>query len=359
MLSGTDELISELKKAWEKTSDPQVLQVLMDAFSEAGGEGGEELLQYLEYEWKRARLPLIERQLTQVYGVFGKVPKDEFQRLKDEVELRVRREQVEELSSEHGNLNRAPWRVKVLTEIPPARSGGAAAPATGAPPDFVTPDGLDLWVRDSIYTPKGLTQRQFTMDYPPEYLQSQLEREYGDDAEFVTVYDGGDTEYLADAKTGDIYRNVESSVMGERECPYATWDPYEREDRRHGIVIETDTWFGEHPGKWCCLCEAEIGDEHGHIYLGNDALESVYLKLVAEPLRSTVNEPHVEEEIRRAFERFIEREGLTLDDFDTFFEHGQWYVRTYQVEEDNPEQTFSVVDVEVNGGQHQFDFEEL
>lgn len=305
-------------------------------------------IQQLEREWKKDR----NKGATQVLNDFwldnGIDPAAEFKRLEEEVELDIRREVIEELSGEHGNLNDEPWKMHVLTQNEP--------PTYGSPPvqpDFVVPDGGVLWIEYRDH------QRVFTMDYAPEYLQSDLERELedsDDSPEFVTVFNAGETEYLADAETGDLYRLVRSGRLGEKQCPYADWDPAEREDVRDREVSESDTWFGEHPGKLCRLCEAEIGEKHGYLYLGEEAEEAVYWKLKERQLPSTVDTPEIEAEIRDEFETTIADPN---DQVDVFYEHGQWWVRRTQVDRSDPsgrndlEDTYSVVDTDTG-----FDFEE-
>lgn len=197
---------------------------------------------------------------------------------------------------------------------------------------------------------------------PVRHLLGKLVRLY-----WVSVYDGGDAEYLADSggKDPSVWQRVREYSTGERECPYAQWDPAENEDREENIVTESDTWYGEHPGKWCRLCEGAIGEEHGYLYLGEEPNEVVYLRLVATALPSTINEPNIEEQVRDAFETSDRSADADLDSVDTFYEHGQWWLRADFMtggpdgEDDRVERTFSVVDVEIAGGQYNFDFEKV
>jgi hypothetical protein len=287
----------------------------------------------------------------------GIEPEPEFERLKQEVEHDIRRETIEELTSEHGNFDKRPWGVHVLTDVPTFVSRGPGDAGQHAPPDYTTPDGIGLWIADyGIHGSGKNSQRLFAIDAAPEWAQSELEAEFGDDAEFVTVYDDGDTEYLADSggKEPSVWQRVREFNMGERECPFRTWDPEAREDhqgRKPRTVTVTDTYYGEHPGELCRLCEERIGEEHGYLYLGEEPNEVVYLRLVAALPLSEREDDNAEREITAAFVNFADARGL--EHTETFFEHEHWWTRA--VDREETEHTFNVVDVGDGG----IDFEEV
>lgn len=306
----------------------------------------------LERVWKKERDKGVEMVLRDFWLEQGIEPGPEFERLKQEVELDIARARVEELSGEQ--FDERPWGVHALTEERPyvaSTIGGGRPPQ----PDFVTPDGIELWIRTAN------TRRYFVTDFPPEWAQSELEREFGDDTEFVTVYDGGNTEYLADSGGTEpsVWRRVREFGLGEHECPFATWDPEAHGEVRKNVVKESDTWYGEHPGKWCRLCEAAIGEEHGYIYLGEDAQEVVYMRLKPPQELSTVDTEDVEQAVLTAFHA----SGLVEDDNDSveaFFERGHWWVRAdvlidERSDNDRITRTYSVVDT----ADADFDFEEV
>lgn len=349
----------ELERELLQTGDPGVARALWDLYMDAG----EDPTPSLEKAWRKRRDVDTTHLLAQFYTQSGRDPEVEFERLKQEVAREVHLRQIEEITGEHGNLEEKPWMVNELTYQARYVHQSHVNPRTRdaiVPPDVVTPDGVELWVAEDSIHRKQPAERVPVLDYPPEYLQRELEGEFGRDAEFVTTYtyQGEDNEHLADAKTGDVYRRVRTETFGERECPFATWDSEEREDATENVVKEPDTWFGESPGRRCMMCDEAIGEEHGYLN-GEYEVGNVYVKLVPRQLRSTVNEPDVEEEVLRTYRHDFD---VGEDDLvDAFYEHGQWFVRhTVYGErgEDDVERTYSVVDVEIAGGQ-QFDFEEL
>jgi hypothetical protein len=70
-----------------------------------------------------------------------------------------------------------------------------------------------------------------------------------------------------------------------------------------------------------------------------------------ENLRSTKNTKAVERDIRRAFRHWKRRRY-----FESFYEHGGWYVRLPLVDNDSEDETYTVVDANTDSG---FDFERL
>lgn len=344
MVGAVSELVEKLEREWAKERDPGVERVLRDAYAE-------QFLAANPPEPGREELESATRAYVD----------EQIERLSDEVQLDVRRSIVEELSGEQGNLDNKPWKVRPLTEAMPYHHN---RPQT---PDYVTPEGVELWtiVRD-------VSERDFVIDAPPEFMERELKNEFGHDAEFNTVYDGGDAEYLVDSG-GDspaLWQRVRQFGLGERECPFLTWDPEEREDAQGRKVSIADTQYGEHPGQWCRLCEARVGEKHGYLYLGEEAQGVVYVRLedATEPLPSTVDTPEMEREVLEAFRASGLAEGDeprrrsssrgVPESIETFYEHGQWWVRVaageYERGGNYPERTYSVVDTHDG-----FDFEEV
>lgn len=329
-------VLENLEREWKQKRDPGVGHVLRDIWIErflnaAPPEPTTEMLQ-------SAALAYVD---------------DQFARLKREVELDVEREVLEELASEQGNFER-PWGVHVLTdEFPHGPFRGEGNPR----PDYVTPDGLELWIADwGIHGSGKNSQRHFVIDTAPEWVERELREEFGDDAEFVTVYGGGDTEYLADSggKNPGLWQRVRESGLGEHECPYRTWDPLEREDHsgnKPRTVTDADTWYGNRPGEACRLCDELLGEEHGYLYAGDEPNEVVYVRLVAALPLSEREDDDAERQIDAAFVIFTDARGL--EPAETFFERGHWWTRA--VDREETEHTFSVVDIGDNG----VDFEEV
>lgn len=338
MVGAVSELIKELEREWTKERDPGVERVLRDTYAEQflaanPPEPGRE-------ELESAVRAYVDNQIVQ---------------LGEKVELDVRRSIIEELSDEQGNFDGRPWGVHVLTDEMPYNHNRPQSPDYVAPPD-----GVELWVAGEW---GRNAKRHFTVDFPPEFMQRELEEEFGGDAEFVTVYDGGDAEYLVDSggDSPSLWHRVRQFSLGERECPFRTWDPENNEDhssRNPRKVSIADTHYGEHPGKWCRLCEATAGEKHGYLYLGEEAQGVVYVRLedATEPLPSTVNTPETEREVLEAFRV----SGLVEDDepIEAFYEHGHWWTRIaageYERGGDYPERTYSVIDTHDG-----FDFEEI
>lgn len=113
--------------------------------------------------------------------------------------------------------------------------------------------------------------RRWTIDFAPEYMQHELEREFGHNASFKTVFYGDGGNFGPSFETGPLrdseglWREVRQFAAGrEAECPYSG-DNNDEGDRN---VILEQTFCGEHPGESCALCEGGLGEEHGVIYLG-------------------------------------------------------------------------------------------
>ncbi len=82
---------------------------------------------------------------------------------------------------------------------------------------------------------------------------------------------------------GEIWKRAKVyQSSGERECPFRDWDLINREDKprqkypaTNRVTVEETHLYDQTDKTTCPLCEAEIGEEHGHIYLG-DMAECVY-----------------------------------------------------------------------------------
>jgi hypothetical protein len=308
-------MVEKYAQMWRKERDPSVLMVLSDWLHEQGLDA-----------------PLIIEQL----------------KLFDD--QRIRRENMEEVAREQGNLEYEPWPIQPLSmevpleprvdvivdslkqgpddfgqarltvEVPaerPARivdvmhrtnRGDPSFPpgSYGRDPpwrwliDYPFPIDEAAVIRQAVakagnqqapwvglegehFSPAGEPYETWLyMEYAPEYLQGELEREYGYDAEFITRYtDAGGFQSDADLafvneKTGTLYQLVRDGAHGAVECPYKDWNPEEREDERNRRVTVEDTFYGEHPHESCRFCEAAIGEEHG--YLGEGG-EFVYMRV--------------------------------------------------------------------------------
>ncbi len=126
--------------------------------------------------------------------------------------------------------------------------------------------GGDLGPWEVIAADGTPVRRQWTIDFAPEYMQREVEQEFGD-GQFKTVWygDGGNFGPSFDGQLRDkdgLWRQVRQFAAGhEPECPYLYGDD------GNNVVLE-HTYCGEYPGLKCRLCEADLGEEHGVIYLG-------------------------------------------------------------------------------------------
>lgn len=100
-------------------------------------------------------------------------------------------------------------------------------------------------------------------DGVPEYAESDFPERHDLEHRTVLCY-GGPPEVLVD-KDGRWYLQRSYSSSGETECPVAQAD--------------------EDVERPCCLCEAEEGEEHGHIYVGDGWCEAVYRE---DPVREVI-----------------------------------------------------------------------
>lgn len=106
------------------------------------------------------------------------------------------------------------------------------------------------------------TRRPYVVDFALEYLQRELENEYGHNAQFKTVYAENAREHATLRDSQGIWRLIRSfNAGGEPDCPYLGFD------EGNEVTLE-QTYCGENPGKQCSLCEEEIGEQHSHIYIG-------------------------------------------------------------------------------------------
>ena len=228
-------MIQKLFRVWAKERDPIAWLILSDAVEEEYGPETKE-----------------------------KILED----LKRDFESSLEREKLEWILGEQGNLERKPWRPKVVEALSVDEGGRISDVRVGR---LRT---IGLW-----------------MEHPPEYLQHELEEEHGFYSEFRTVYTTGggfyhpDDEYLLD-EDNEVWRRVHDGTYNpEVECPLEDWDELERRDARDRVVAREETWYGEDPNKGCRYCGEDIGSPHRSVYLGEGA-ELVYLKMV----------PHEDEE---------------------------------------------------------------
>lgn len=240
-------MIQELLRIWAKERDPVAWRVLADAVEEQfGDERREEVLE----------------------------------ELRRSVDRDIERSQLEEVVREQGNLETKPWRVRRLHQDEPYHS------TAGAPEQLVTPDNVLTW-----------PGREFNvwlwMDFPPEYLQRDLERASEDTGTFRTIYTTGggfqdrEEEYLLDVKTQEVWRRVADNAHGaETECPFTTWNI---RFRLPDLCRIEETWYGEHPNKKCRFCGERIGEPHRYIYVGEGS-ETVYEMLEGEEQREVDEE---------------------------------------------------------------------
>lgn len=301
---------TQLELAWKKDRDPGVEKVLTDVYLQQFGESNPD-----DKEIQKRLIPYLHSDKTaeeKFYLAAKSYVQEQFDRLREEVDRDVNFAVVEEISGEHGNLEE--WKVRLES-------------------------GREITL-------------PYVVDHAPEWVEDDLRRDLDDpDAEFVTVFAfHGDDEFLTDAKTNAVYGRVNSFEMSERECPYMTWDPVEREDTRRNIVKESDTWFGSDPGKMCRLCGVELGAKHGYIGMSYDDREVVFVKELP-PNPSTVDSPQAERAVRAAFE---DTPAGREYEFELFFEDGNWWVRLDEPDDDDLEVTYRVYDT-ARG----FDFERV
>lgn len=115
-------------------------------------------------------------------------------------------------------------------------------------------------------------------DFAPEWVTTELEREYGWGAKFRTIVTSGGGYQQLEDDDGIWVLVREFNHGAERECPLRTWDEVKNEDSRDGVVVLENTYYGLHPGESCRFCEEKIGEEHGYIYIGEGA-EYVYVNI--------------------------------------------------------------------------------
>jgi len=181
----------------------------------------------------------------------------------------LQRESMEWLTSELGNFEKDPLVYR------------SAAMFTEPRGECITVDGIHWFTLD------GPEHRYADwLDHAPEWMEKELQKEHGWDREFLTVYNGGgftaDPDYMIIGVVQDeeeIWQLVSSGVRNpEVECPFKSWDPVEREDRKDPKVTMEDTFCGDSPGRRCRFCDTDLGEEHGVIYEGEGS-ESVYMRL--------------------------------------------------------------------------------
>lgn len=150
------------------------------------------------------------------------------------------------------------------------------------------------WVLRSSCEPGDLSYRPdfgLSYDFCPEWLEKELQDEFGWDATFSTVVvDGGG--YLSPPKDeivdadGRVWKLIRSYAHGaETECPVPENHP--GKVTRDQCVLVQDPYrhskgYGARPTSpnavraECPMCEERIGKEHGYIYIG-EGYEAVYI----------------------------------------------------------------------------------
>ncbi len=174
-------------------------------------------------------------------------------------EANLEQEQIEEVLSEQGNLEKKPLTYR----------------------DGMLEGDLVVAVSDEH-------RHRWWLAFAPEWMN-----DLDDSREYLTLvshgggYGSEEPEYLIIDGSGEedeIWKKIAEPAHGaERECIYSNWDPETREDVQgtNPKVKLSHTYCGTHPGRWCRYCEAAIGEEHGYIYIGEGA-ETVYMRLVDE-----------------------------------------------------------------------------
>ena len=134
--------------------------------------------------------------------------------------------------------------------------------------------------------------KEFGMSYgfAPEWMERDLRRKHGWDAEFCTVVTSGggyqnvEPETRTD-ETGVLWTLVGSGTHGaERPCPVPENHPG-RVTRADSVLVADPYRHSKGYGPRnesavraeCPMCEERIGKEHGYVYIGEGA-EYVYLK---------------------------------------------------------------------------------
>jgi len=79
---------------------------------------------------------------------------------------------------------------------------------------------------------------------------------------------------------------------------------------------------------------------------------------MSKKLRSSTNTPEINAEILTAAQEHFKHYQIYGNRIDTVWEHGQWWVR-FDDEEEDSVRTFSVIDCADGGGNDYFNFEEV
>jgi hypothetical protein len=107
-------------------------------------------------------------------------------------------------------------------------------------------------------------------DGVPEYAASDYDDVHSDNADYFTVVTDclyGNPPDVLITSDGKRYAQVNAYMSsGETECP----------GMGDGNGKVSDGYTGPNGGKVCVLCEADIGDDHGYIYIGDGWCEVVY-----------------------------------------------------------------------------------
>ena len=162
-------------------------------------------------------------------------------------EAEIEQQQIEQVFAlGGGELNHEPWTVKV------------PEPGLSSHPRWRPVRGARMQSETFRYWYEG----------PPEYAEAFRRSQY--EHPYRTVVGYG-TQPIAVSDAQGVWRRVaDFRSSGEAECPWRQSDePKVRKSHTND-------------GKVCMLCEADVGDEHGYIYLGDGYGESVY-QLIEQP----------------------------------------------------------------------------
>lgn len=178
--------------------------------------------------------------------------------------------------------------------------------------EWGTMENGNLGPWENLREPDGrVTRRQWTTDFAVEYLQHELEREYGWDAVFHTIYlsPGGNAGPSFDETLRDeqgLWRTVREFDTGEPECPHRG------SDEGDNVVLE-QTYCGENPGEQCALCEADLGEEHGVVSPSNSVVEVLVLDVLADVDRIEIQELEGERGFAGGWEVFAFADDLEVE----------------------------------------------
>ncbi len=211
-------------------------------------------------------------------------------------EQALRRDQVEWVIREQGNMERKPLTYREMRPVEPEQGEGITRrdadelldPMRVVGQDYIP--HVEVVVDEQAYVTVGDERRHsLWYSFAPEWLEHDLRRvhEAGPSSpsrEFMTlVTDGGGyqdvmPEFIL-VGGGEVWQRVaDPTHSGETECPLHDWDEENRTDAQDRVVTLTDTFCGERPGERCRYCEERVSQPHGYLSIGEGA-ESVYMRL--------------------------------------------------------------------------------